>query len=208
MRAVASCLLLFVAPLITARGQTPASSPDRDQQLVMMQYQHTDVGDLIRLYQTLTRFKIIQDNFVVGKVTLFIDQPVPRAQAIELIEKTLMINGYSLVQVQRDTVQIVGTGRNPRTLGLPTISDPKDLPQGERVFSFLFKLQHLDPTKVQQIVAQYLSPPKPYTSFVAVPDAKALWVTEQTSVIQQLIDVLRQLDVPPPPASPSPAKEG
>lgn len=204
MRSISAVLVVCFAIAPEVRAQRSDAPRGGDDQAVMVQYPNGDVGDLIALYETLTGFRIVRDNFVVGKLTVTVNKPISRAEAIDLIEKSLMVNGYSIVQTDAKTVQIVGVGKNPRSIGLPTISDPKDLPQGERVFSYLFKLQHLDATKVQQTVAQYLSPPKPYTSFLVVPEANAVWITEQTSVIRQLVEVFRQLDVPPT-ASPSPS---
>lgn len=118
-----------------------------------------------------------------------------------------MTNGYALVQTEKDIVQIVGTGQNSRTVGLPIISDPKEVPKGERVISYMFKLRHLDPTYLQQVLGQYLSPPRPYTSFLALPDARAVMVIERTSVIRPLVAMVLELDVPPLPPPARPPKE-
>jgi type II secretory pathway component GspD/PulD (secretin) len=151
---------------------------------------------VLRFYESLTGFKIIKDNFVQGKITVSVAEPITRDKAIEIIERSLFGNGYSIVQIEPDTVEVLGAGRNARSHGVPTISDAKDLPSGERVVSFLFKLKHRDPEKIQRVLAQYLSPPQAYTSFLIVPDTHALWVTERTSVIRQLIKVIEEVDVP------------
>lgn len=164
-----------------------------------------DVHDVLRLYESLTGLKIIKDNFVRGKITISVAEPVTRDKAIQIIERTLLGNGYPILQIDPDTVEILGGGRNPRGHGVPTISDTKDLPAGERIISYLFKLKHRKPEKIQQVFAQYLSPPMPYTSFLIVPEANALWVTERTSVIRQLIKVIEAVDIAETPAAaPSP----
>src|SRR5438270_9085586 len=101
----------------------PASNRGKDS-LVALQFPNADVKDVVQLYEKLTGFRIVQDNFVQGKITVTTQQPVEREKAIELIEKTLMSNGYSLVQTEKDVVQIVGMGKNPRSVGIPIISDP------------------------------------------------------------------------------------
>lgn len=174
---------------------------------VPLQFDNDDVRNVVRLYEELTGFRIVLDNFVQGKITVTAAEPVSRAQAIVLIEKTLMNNGFSLVEKEKGVIEIAGTGKNPRSLGLPIISDPKDVPKGERIISYLFKLRHLDPTKIQQTLGQYLSPPMPYTSFLSVPEARAVLVTDRTSVIRELIGVMSKLDIPPPKPSPSPQRE-
>jgi general secretion pathway protein D len=63
--------------------------------------------------------------------------------------------------------------------------------------SFLFKLRYADPTELQQVLSQYLSPPQPYTSFLALPKSGSLLVTESTAVIRKLVTIIDQVDIPP-----------
>ncbi len=211
LRASPTINLLALAALAsvwsTDLHSAPATAERGKDASVPLQFDHDDVRNVVQLYEKLTGFRIVQDNFVQGKVTLTAAEPVSRAQAIDLIEKTLMNNGFSLVEKEKGVIEIAGTGKNPRALGLPILSDPKEVPKGERIISYLFKLRHLDPMKIQQTLGQYLSPPMPYTSFLSVPEARAVLVTDRTSVIRELIGVMNKLDIPPP-KQPSPAKEG
>src|SRR5438270_2838267 len=137
------------------------------------------------------------DNFVQGKVNIFVAKPLPRDEAINIIKINLLMNGYSLVPAEGDVVKVIGTGKNPRTAGVPIISDESMIPPGEQVISFLFKLRFADPTELQQVLGQYLSPPQPYTSFLALPKSMSILVTENSSVIRSLVNIINQVDVPP-----------
>src|SRR5262249_15521746 len=75
-------------------------------------------------------------------------------------------------------------------------SDFNQLPEGELVVSYLFRLRYLDPTELQQILQQYITA-NLYTSFVALPKSGALLVTESTSVIRKLVQLVRDVDIPP-----------
>ncbi|MFN2508988.1 MAG: hypothetical protein ABR589_09470, partial [Chthoniobacterales bacterium] len=120
--------------------------------MVQLQYPNSDVADILRLYETLTGKKLILDNFVQGKVNIFVAKPIPREEAIAIIEINLLMNGYSLVPAAGDLVKVIGTGKNPRTAGVPIISDEALIPPGEHVISFLFKLRFADPTELQQVL--------------------------------------------------------
>ncbi len=174
-------------------GPAPAGAPD----MVTLQYPNSDVADVLRLYETLTGKKLIMDNFVQGKVNIFIAKPIPREEAIRIIEINLLMNGYSLVPAGGDLVKVIGTGKNPRNAGVPIISDESLIPPGEHVISFLFKLRFADPTELQQVLGQYLSPPQPYTSFLALPKSGSILVTENSSVIRGLVNIINQVDIPP-----------
>jgi type II secretory pathway component GspD/PulD (secretin) len=197
-------LVIAISCLHLGAQHNVASGAADANALVKLDFVLTDVNDVLRLYESLTGFKIITDNFVQGKISISVAEPVSRDKAIQIIERTLLGNGYAIFQVEPDTVEIVGAGRSARNHGVPMISDAKDLPSGERIVSYLFKLKHRDPEKIQRVFAQYLSPPMAYTSFLIVPEAKAVWVTERTSVIRQLIKLIEEVDIPEKTATPSP----
>jgi general secretion pathway protein D len=171
----------------------PAATPD----LVRLQFPNSDVDDVLRLYEQLTGKKLVKDNFVQGKVSIFISKDVPREEAIKIIEINLLMNGFSLIPSDDDIVKVIGTGKNPRTTGVPIISDASQIPEGDHVVSFLFKLRYADPQELQQVLGQYLSPPQTYTSFLALPKASSLLITENSSVIRTISKIIDQVDIPP-----------
>ncbi|MEY2488941.1 MAG: ral secretion pathway protein, partial [Verrucomicrobiota bacterium] len=166
--------------------------------MVTLQYPNSDVADVLHLYGQLTGKELVMDNFVQGKVSIFISRPIPRDEAIKIIEMNLLMNGYSLVPAEGgEIVKVIGTGKNPRTAGVPIISDDADIPSGDHVISFLFKLRYADPIEMQQVLGQYLSPPQTFTSFLALPKASSILVTENSSTIRALVHIIDQVDIPP-----------
>src|SRR5207237_1271366 len=149
------------APPPSSQGQSAGGSQD---QMVTLQYPTSDVADVLHLYEQLTGKKLVMDNFVQGKVNIFISKPLPREDAIRIIEMNLLMNGYALVPADNDVIKVIGTGRNPRGAGVPIISDDADIPSGDHIISFLFKLRYADPIELQQVLCQYLSPPPTLTS--------------------------------------------
>ncbi|HJT80216.1 MAG TPA: secretin N-terminal domain-containing protein, partial [Chthoniobacterales bacterium] len=180
-----------------AAATPPPTAPPGAPNMVRLQYPNSDVADILHLYEALTGKKLVMDNFVQGKVNIFIAKEVPREEAIKIIEINLLMNGFSLVPSEDDIVKVIGTGKNPRTAGVPIISDESEIPEDGRVVSFLFKLRYADAQELQQVLGQYLSPPQPYTSFLALPKASAILVTENSSVIRTLSRIIDQIDIPP-----------
>jgi general secretion pathway protein D len=187
----------------SAPAQTPADAAPTNPQagtpeMVRLQFPNSDVADVLRFYEQLTGKKLIMDNFVTGKINIFISKDVPREEAIKIIEMSLLLNDFSLVPTEEgDVVKVIGVGKNPRTTGVPVISEETEIPDGDHVISYLFKLRYADPQELMQALGQYLSPPKPYTSFLALPKAGAVLVTENSSVIRTLVQIIDQVDVPP-----------
>ena len=183
-------------PRVITQAPAPNAQPGA-QQTVRLQFPNSDVKDVLRFYESLTGKKLIMDNFVSGKVDIFLSKDVPRDEAIKIIEMSLLLNGFSLVPAEGDIVKVIGTGKNPRTTGVPIISDESEIPDGDHVISYLFKLRYADPQELLQALGQYLSPPQPYTSFLALPKAGAILVTENSSVIRTLAKIIDQVDQPP-----------
>jgi general secretion pathway protein D len=164
---------------------------------VKLQFPNSDVQDVLRLYEQLTGKRVIMDNFVQGKVNIFLTKDPTREEAIQIIKISLLMNGFSLVPEEPDIVKVIGTGKNPRGQGVPIISDPADIPPGDQVVSYLFKLRYADPTELQQVLGQYLSPPQTYTSVLPLPKSSSILITENSTVIRGLAKIIDQIDVAP-----------
>lgn len=184
------------APPVVAPAASPGRTTPADQ-MVTLQYPNSDVADVLHLYEQLTGKRLVMDNFVQGKVNIFISKPIPREDAIKIMEMNLLMNGYALVPAENEVVKVIGTGKNPRGAGVPIISDDADIPSGDHVISFLFKLRYADPIELQQVLGQYLSPPQTFTSFLALPKSSSILVTENSSVIRALVHIIDQVDIPP-----------
>lgn len=183
----------------TNRTVTTAPAPTPAQEMVTLQFPNSDVADVLRLYETLTAKRVVPDNFVQGKVNIFLSKPVPKDEAIQIIETSLLMNGYSLVPAPPDIMKVIGQNRNPRSAGIPIVSDLAEVPSGDHVISFLFKLQNADPQEVQQVLQAYDPPGQGnvYAQFTALPKSSSILVTENSTVIRQLANIIDQLDVPP-----------
>ena len=173
----------------------PSGAPDT---VPNMQFPNSDVQDVLHFYETLTGKKLVMDNFVQGKVNIFISKPVSREEAIRIIEMNLSLNGFSLVPAEGDIIEVVGTGKNPRAASVPVISDESEIPPGDQVVSYLFKLHYADAIELQQALTQYLSGagtnPAP---ILALPKSGSLLVTQNCGIIRRLVKIVDQVDIPP-----------
>jgi type II secretion system protein D len=137
------------------------------------------------------------DNFVQGKVNIFIAKDVSRDEAIKIIEMSMALNGISLVPATRDIVDVVGAGQNPRKAPVPIISDLADIPAGNPVVSVLFKLQYADPQELQQVLMAYFQGSSGTINILALPKSSSLLVTQNSDIIRQVARVIEQVDVAP-----------
>ena len=172
-------------------------APQGAGDMVRLQFPNSDVVDVLHYYEQLTGKKLVMDNFVQGKVNIFIAKDVSREEAIKIIEMSLALNGISLVPADRDIVEIVGAGQNPRKAAVPILSDLADIPPGNPVISFLFKLQYADPQELQQVLMAYFQGSSGSINILALPKSSSLLVTQNADIIRELASVIAQVDVAP-----------
>jgi general secretion pathway protein D len=178
-------------------AEAPAPPPPNAPAMVRLQFPNSDVVDVLHLYEQLTGKKLVMDNFVQGKVNIFIAKDVSREEAIKIIEMSMSLNGISLVPAGKDLIDVVGAGQNPRKAPVPIVSDLADIPPGNPVISFLFRLQYADPQELQQVLMAYFQGSSGTINILALPKASALLVTQNADIIRQLASVINQVDVAP-----------
>ena len=185
------------APNVANQPPPEAPPPPGAPATVRLQFPNSDVVDVLHLYEQLTGKKLVMDNFVQGKVNIFIAKDVSRDEAIKIIEISMALNGISLVPVSRDIVDVVGAGQNPRKAPVPIISDLADIPPGNPVVSVLFRLQYADPQELQQVLMAYFQGSSGTINILALPKSSSLLVTQNADIIRQLAGVIEQIDVAP-----------
>src|SRR5207245_10472332 len=103
----------------------------------------------------------------------------------------------AVVTADRDIVEVVGAGQNTRKAAVPILSDLADVPAGNPVISFLFKLQYADPQELQQVLMAYFQGSVGSINILALPKSSSLLVTQNADIIRQLAGVIEQVDVAP-----------
>lgn len=187
-------LLVLLGSLAVAQQSPTLAGP-----LIRLQFPNTDVRDVLTFYERLTQKRIVLDNQVQGQVSIVVAGDVPVEEAIRIIEINLLLNGITLVPVERSNiVKVVSTGKNVKTGAFPIISDEALLPDGEQVVTFLAKLRYADPNELQQILTTFVGGAQgSYSNLTALPKAQTLLITENTATIRGLLRVIHEIDIPP-----------
>src|SRR5437870_2298782 len=186
-------------PASKVANPPPADAPavPNTPATVRLQFPNSDVVDVLHLYEQLTGKKLVMDNFVQGKVNIFITKDVTRDEAVKIIEMSMALNGISLVPATQDIVEVVGAGQNPRKALVPIIADVADIPPGNPVISFLFRLQYADPQELQQVLTAYFQGTSGSINILAVPKSSSLLVTHNADIVRQIATVIQEVDVAP-----------
>ncbi len=180
----------------SSQSKPQASTPGAEETIPNMQFPNAPVQDVLKFYEQLTGKKALYDNTVQGTVNIVVTKPVTKREAIRIVETALMLNGFTLVPGSGDIVKVLGISKNPRSSNIPIISEVDEIPDGDQLISFLFKLEYAEPQEVAQTVLQVVAP-SPYTAAVALPKSQAVLITETSGVMRNLVRVIGALDRKP-----------
>lgn len=194
-------LALLAFASLTSFGQIPPYPPagPQDAEIVQkIQFPNADITAVFRFYEALTGKTLLWESSLQGTLNVVVNKPLPKAEAIKVLEASFLLSGFSLVPGDGNIVKVVGLGKNPKGAGVPIFSEPEQIPQNDRVITYLFKLQYADAQELSTILQSYIgSAMTTYSSIVPLAKSQILMVTESSTVIKGLFRVISEVDVPP-----------
>ena len=198
--------VLVPAPVVR---DDPAAAPGNqgnqgaDDAVPVLQYPNNPVSDILALYEKLTGKVLIRDSSlsVAGSrtISLISTKPISKAEAIHLIEASLLLNGYSLVPDTENRVKVLYAapqGMSPRSEGVPLYDSSSALPQGNQVVSYFMPFRFIPAADAFTVFKEHVVLHN-YGEMIEVPNAQALVITENVSLIRELLDLQELIDVPP-----------
>ena len=179
----------------------PAMKPEdaiKEDGGVELQFPNTPLSQILLVYEDLTGLKIIRDaNAEQATVSIETTGELPKEKAIMFIEKSLLLNGYSFVPSGEGMVKLLAfDAKKPQTEGAPLIESAMELPLTDQVVSFVLLLKYLSGEDAIKAIDQVI-PRHSYGVLTAVPNAKALVITENSNTIRSILALLERLDNKP-----------
>jgi type II secretion system protein D len=162
-------------------------------------YQNAQVNSILDLYETLTGKHLIRDANLAGLPQVSVSfTGLNKADTIKMIEQFLLLNGVAIIPIDSDTLKVitVGTNKSPRSEGVKLYSNAAELPKEDAIVSYYMPLNYISPQEAVTIFGQ-VAPAHNYGVYVPAPTAQAAILTENVSVIRQLIALKNLIDVEP-----------
>ncbi|PWU07626.1 MAG: hypothetical protein C5B47_05855 [Verrucomicrobia bacterium] len=185
-------IFLFLLSLAAARAQQPL--PTEEQ--VKLQLPNNPVWEVLNVYEILTGKRLIRDANLAGpNLSIQVNQPISKKEAISLLEAALLLNGYTLVAVDENTSKILGSAKSPSTEGVTLCTSEPELPRDERVVSYFMPLHYISAAEAVKIFTPYAAL-RAFGSIIPIANANALVITENTPFIRRLIALQKHIDVP------------
>ena len=169
---------------------------------VMMQFANNPVADLLAIYEKLTGYTLIKDTNIFEGATISLVTPkqVPKAEAIKLIEASLLANGYAIVTEPGGLSAKILPARNQSanavqfSHGVQFYTSARDIPDNESIVSYFMKLDFLDPEDAATMFSGHVGLGA-YGRITPVSSPPGLLITESAVVVKQLIGIREAIDL-------------
>jgi len=193
--------LLGIGLLIGAPALPVLKGADAPPEVpITLQFPNNPVTDILSFYEKLTGKVLVRDANLAGpNLSIVATQPMPKSEAVRLIEASLLLNGYSLVPDVDGRMKVINStgGKNPRNEGIPLFANASAIPQDNQVISYFMQFRFLASTDARAILQQHVGTFHSYGGITEVPNAQALVITENATLIRQLVSLQELIDVPP-----------
>ena len=193
--------LAFLLGLVSSRdlaGQSMPPGPDSSGGS-FSNFQNTPVSSILDTYEEISGKHLIRDVSLASLSPVSLNATgVTKEQFLRLVEATLLLNGVAIVPVDDHTAKVVNiaSNKNPRSEGVKLYANAEDLPTDDEVVSYYMPLTYIGPNEAVAIFTSQ-APVHPYGAYIPAPTAQAVIVTENTSVVRELIALKQLIDIPP-----------
>jgi type II secretory pathway component GspD/PulD (secretin) len=160
---------------------------------------------LAGLYRKYTGKRVIVSAAAATAEFSFVQEATPQdpltfAEAAELLRKAATIENFVFVPDAQDPNLDILTlstgGLRPTGRGVAVYNESDTLPNGDAVISYVMTLSYIKPAEAVNTFTQIIGQLGAFGSIAAVPNASAVVITENTSLIRKLIDLKKEIDKP------------
>ncbi|MGL5017180.1 MAG: secretin N-terminal domain-containing protein [Luteolibacter sp.] len=160
---------------------------------------------LAGLYRKYTGKRVIVSAAAATAEFSFVQEATPQdpltfADAAELLRKAATIENFVFVpdaeDPNLDILTLSTGGLRPTGRGVAVYNENDTLPAGDAVISYVMTLNYIKPAEAVNTFTQIIGQFGAFGSIAAVPNASAVVVTENTSLIRRLIELKTEIDKP------------
>ena len=159
------------------------------------------VLDAAKLYYEVSHKRIIMSSSVAqSEVAFTLSGPLTNAEVARFLKLSLLNEGLALIPIpgENDIVRLVPSGPITNVTQVPKAyhTNEYDLPIDDELVIYKMQLKYLKPDDAVRILTSAIGQLSPAGSMTAVTNDSSVIVTENSSVIRQMIKIKDSIDVP------------
>ena len=162
-------------------------------------------SQLAGLYRTYTGHRVIVSAAAATAEFSFVQEASEKdsltfAEAADLLRKAAIIENFVFVpdgqNPKLEFLTLSTGGVRPTQIGVKVYNENDTLPDNDAVISYVMSLSYIKPAEAVNTFTQIIGTFGAYGSIAPVPNAAAVVITENTSLIRKLIDLKKEIDKP------------
>jgi type II secretion system protein D len=159
------------------------------------------VLEAAKIYEQSSGKRAILTNAVAqGEVSFTLGGPLTNAELAKFLQLTLLAEGIAIIPVPGEPgiVRFVPSGpiTSPGQVPKGVYFDEFDLPVEDEVVMFVMPFKYLKPEEGLKVIQSSMGQLTASGTITAVPNASSLIVTENASLIRQMLKIRKAIDVP------------
>ena len=154
-----------------------------------------------QLYEDFSGKRVIMTNNVAqSEVSFTMRGPLTNKEAARFLQLTLLAEGLAMIPIpeEPDIVRLVPSGpiTSPNQVPKDFYDDEFKLPVDDQLVMFQMVFKYLKPEEALKVLQSSLGQLSASGTIAAVPNASSLIITENASLIRQMIKIQKAIDVP------------
>ncbi|MEE9281090.1 MAG: type II secretion system secretin GspD [Myxococcota bacterium] len=187
-RLLPALLLLLLVPLGPSHAQTQPRPGDR----VKLDFQNTEITDVIAMIAELTGKNFLYDqDKVSGRVTVISPTPVSIEEAYRVFESILHVRGLTTVPAPGGVLKIVQI-REAKESAIETLPSDRAVPNRDLYITRLITLRYVKADTISNTLRPLISRE---ANLIAYQPTNTLIVTDAAANIRRLVTIIDQIDV-------------
>ena len=156
-----------------------------------------------QLYEDHSGKRVIMSNAVAqSEVSFTMRGPLTNGDIAKFVKLTLLGEGLAMIPIPGEPgiVRLVPSGvlTSPSQVPKEVYTDEYALPSDDQLVIYQMVLRYLKPEDALRVIQSSVGALSPSGNISAVPNASSLMITENSSLIRQMIKIQKLIDVPNP----------
>ncbi|HEY4249461.1 MAG TPA: secretin N-terminal domain-containing protein [Lacunisphaera sp.] len=181
--------------LSLSNGQTPppaeSPAPTPAEPQLRFNFRGAPLETVLNYMSQAAGYIVVLQTPLRGTVDMWSDQPVSRAEALQLLNLALDKNGYAVSVQGRNLIVTSKDDAKKRNIPIHTGNNPEDIPPTAEMVMQIIPLQHIDATQASQDLASLLPASATLT---ANKDSNSLIVTDTQMNVRHIVEIVAALD--------------
>jgi len=171
----------------------PFADPNRAGETITLNFEQTDIRDVINTVSDITGINFIPHDNVQGTVTVLSPTQIPYEELYSFLESVLLVNGFTALP-GADHVKILPRNDTPQ-LSLPIRigGNPDDIPLTDSPINQIITLHYADAAELATFLRSSLSAGGKLETYSPT---NALLLTDTSANVHRLAQIIQQMDVP------------